>query len=907
MNEEIINGKSRGNVLRKAGIWMAIILGVLLLGLGARMIYLKLRYPESDIIKGIPQSALLVIEGKNFLNFIATLSGSSLWELGFNGEDSTDHLSLVSVELSKLVKKGDQGFTPLMTEQPFSMSLIPRKQDGPAFLFLIQLKHGTSPTSIQSFLKKHWTSYSEKVLLEIRYYERLMPDSTILYIAIRDGIMMASLDREVFELAYYTVESGNAVAKEEAFREVRATLSKSQNPAIRVYVSYEGLYNWFSRFIKPECKPLIASLPDMGSWAALEMMMDDEGAHLQGFSGSLQTGKGISDYLSPTTQPLSDPGEVLPAGTLFYDQIGFDSFGEYYHSFILGYRHLREASRIVYPVSQSLQDSVISTLDLCDIHSVTLAITDQEDSVPGSNFLLIIHSENPDDLGSTLLAFSDTLASFLYQDIKVLSFKKPYLLPALFGVRFHAFEEACYAFLGNHVVFAPSQRALLSVLNMRSLNQTLASLDTYKAMTASMQGRTSKRHYCNMKNGMNFLRNLVDQSKTEHFDKLFPYLPGEFMFSFTKDKDVMLTDLLLHAGQRAQGPKTGGEVILDGAIAGEPVIIKDHRTRDTKLIVADRAGYLYLVNSRGELEWKVNTKEPPLSALHVIDVYRNGRQQCLFMSRNHLHLIQIDGNYVPGFPVRMATPFHSHLSVFDYEQNGNFRFIYRDVNARLSNVDINGRMVSGWTSPAVNLLQRPSIHFRNAGMDYLILTDTSGALHFLDRRGNKRFSLPATIQISERSDMVLTRSLECVHFTFIDRRGNLYQISADGKALMNEALHLSSDAYLLQPSPGQAKLQEIVVVEPGVISVFDTDLKLLRRSEPAEEVFSIIDRYNTDPQVLFAGLDSGSQPVVIFRAGFRKVGPLTGSYDFVKTWRNRPEGPGIMATGKGALLKISGL
>ena len=879
---------------------------LLLAGYGGRYLYNYYRYPEHSVIKGVPGSSIMVVEGEGILGFLDDLLKGSLWRQGFEASDEIDHLSFIQKELFDIASSGSSDLASLIKKQPFCISLVPKKVDGPAFLFLLQLKRGMRPGDIHVMLKQHWPSYAEKQLLEISYHERVLPDGSPLFVAIRNGIMMASVDREVFELAYYTLESGNNITRDASFAEVRENISKSQNPSPRVYLSYEGFYKWVSRYIDESNKPMIASLPDMGSWAALELTFRNAGAHLQGFSKSPKTGVAYQSALQKAIDILEDPGLVLPANTIYYDQMALNSWSDFHKNFIEGFALRRDGVKRSYPVDERSVDSLKKVFANADIRSVTLAITDAFDSVAGSNYLLLFEAEDIHSLSESLTLLSDTMKRLNYQSFEVLSLQSSYILPALFGSRYHHFEESFFTIYRNWLIVAPSNQTLLTVLNNLTLGRTLLAEAGYSEGMKDVQGRISRRYYLDRSKGTRFMRSLADAGRLDAFDRLMPFLPQQFVLSYTREDDVILTDIVMIVAGDIRSSGDGSEVLLDDVPAVKPLIIRDHRNGENKVMVADESGFLYLLNSSGGIEWKMEIKEVPLSEMQYIDLYKNGRNQCVFLSRNMIHLIQIDGRYVTGYPAKLNQQFHTGLSVFDYDSNGNYRLTYLNMSGKLSNIDIAGNAVAGWTYPSARMLKRPLIHLKNGGMDFLILQDSLGTLHFLDRRGNERFKLHDTIQAGNNTDILLTRSLGEVHFTFLDKNGMLLQVSVDGTVRVNEAVKFLPDSYFLKASTTPAGAgNTFLVAEPYQLSLFDQDLKLLDRNSELESRWSSFEITDRDPEIIATAIDGSFQPMIITRKGLKVLEVSGRSYDHFRVWRQKNEKPlsTLFVKGKVVILK----
>jgi hypothetical protein len=885
--------------------WIGVLIAVALLGLLGRQLYLKMRYPGSEAIKGVPSSAILIIEGQGFLDFAGQLTSSDLWKAGFSTRESVDHLARIVEELThaQLQENSPVGF---LKDAKFCMSLVPRKTGGPAFIVHIPLGTGVNPKMIHRHFQQLWPGYAEKRLLEIVYYERVLQNGDALYVAIKEGMLLVSLDREVFELGYYTLESGNSITTDQAFMNARGKLTKSLNEAARVYISYEGVLGWLSRFLKPEWKSVIASLPDMGKWAATELLFDAEGAHLQGFTDSWSADNGIFSSLAGKGTRLQDPAKYLPFGTLFYQQTAIPDFETYLRQYVAGYLETLHNTKSQYPINQEDKDDFSDFLSRCVPLSMTVAATDQFDTVFGSNFLIYLSIKDTMAFNAGYPAFADSSKQFVYQDFAIQPLRFSYMIPALLGERFHPFEEAWVAVIGKQVIIAPTTKGLLAAINAIVLQRTLSTATGYQSAAGLLYGSADKCYYIDFLAGNPYFRTMIEELKVQPYDQIQPFLPKHLLVAYTRDQDALLTDIVLRHNAAGLSSQQTGAVVLDAPSVGFPVEIRDYRDPGAKMVISDQAGFLYLINARGQIEWKHTPPEPPLSALFVIDLYKNGRQQCLFMSRNMLHLVQVDGNPVQGFPVHLSTPFAGHLSVFDYDKNGNYRLVYNDVSGKLANADLNGKGVSGWLNPAVGMLRSAVSWRRVNGADYLIACDTAGMVMVLDRRGRIRFDLPSALRISPQSEVSVVQTGGSSVFAFLDHAGALQYITLDGGVVRNEQNRFSQHAWMVDLQPDNRGSTNVLIADGGKIGWYDHQMQVVLQADHPDLVIGALRSCRGGSSWLASGLDKQGVPFVLVKERLQCIRPDPKNYDFVFMLNGDGRSGTHLVLGKGAMIQITG-
>jgi len=823
--------------------------------------YMQMRFPAADVLMAVPRNAIMVIEGEGFLQLAADITSGSVWTSGFSDTHSPDHFAAIADEL-KLIVGSDVKMADVLSGHRYSVVLTPKKHEGPALLFLLEVGEGIPYQSVHETFTKHWEGFSAKRLLEIDYYERAMDNNQTLYITIQQGILIATLDREVFELAYYTLGSGNSIAKDSGFMDAREQLSKSRNPYPRVYLSHEALYGWFTHFVRTGSRKVFSVIPDMGSWTALELMADQEKIHLQGFTLSpVDHSMHDQEFILPGGVALEDPGTVLPSTTLFYDQwlVGGGGSG------VLKALHTEPYSERDYGLPFELLDSAVAILEELHVKAMTYALTAPADSLVHDNGLLLLQSDRIQHAQRAMLLLADTTQGFTHQDFVLTPLAHRHLIPALLGERFHFFRDSWFTAVDDYLIISPSSGELLSLLNAISLQRTLFFESGYRDIGLRMPGALHRRYYFHNGNSPNHLKQIGAFAHQERIHGFMQYMPDQMMISLLEEEDVVLVDIVVGSYDSSrQSDEVAPEVVLDGVPASHPVQYYDHRVQSEKVVVADQTGHIYLISASGDINWKIKAHELPGSALFVVDLFQNGRQQILFLSDNMLHLIQADGKYVQGYPVTLPVPFSGYLSVLDYDRNGNYRIIYKSTDGRLVNTDIRGGRVAGWESPVMHGMSRPVIWHRVGDHDFLVCADSLGGVHVFDRRGRHRFPVEDLPVTAPNSDFALTHSLGDVWLTYVDPEGHLYQVSARGNVQKHELYRFSSGAKLLGLEETKTGSMGFVAVEPSRLSLFDKDIKLIGRTEQQLIGIRSFSAFLPSGNLVGAGLDDQGVPFMLY-------------------------------------------
>jgi hypothetical protein len=234
------------------------------------------------------------------------------------------------------------------------------------------------------------------------------------------------------------------------------------------------------------------------------------------------------------------------------------------------------------------------------------------------------------------------------------------------------------------------------------------------------------------------------------------------------------------------------ESLLDSVACIKPELVVNHNTSEKEIFVQDAAGNIYLINSTGRILWKQPLDGLIMGDIYQVDFYKNGKLQYLFNTREKIHLIDRNGNYVERYPISLRAPATNSLSLFDYDNNQNYRLFLAGEDRKIYVYDIEGNIVTGWRfNTSESEVEGAIQHFRIDDLDYIVFSDRNRT-YFLDRRGRERFRVKDQIHIAPHSSFTLDMNIreEKPRWISTDTSGNVAAIYQDGSVsilLENEA------------------------------------------------------------------------------------------------------------------------
>lgn len=320
--------------------------------------------------------------------------------------------------------------------------------------------------------------------------------------------------------------------------------------------------------------------------------------------------------------------------------------------------------------------------------------------------------------------------------------------------------------------------------------------------------------------------------------------------------------------------------LADSTIINHPNLFTNHLTKENELCFQDESKQIYLINSTGNLIWKKKISEAIKSAIYTVDIFKNGKLQLLFNTANYLHLMDRNGNYVQGFPVKLPAKITSNITLLDYENNKDYRLFVACADKRIYNFSLYGIKTEGFvpvkTESEVIL---PIRYVKVGASDYLITADVSGKIYAFSRKGLGRIDFNnRTIAKLEHLQVLPGNNLDNTKLIYIDDKDNLLnKISLTDK---KEALKLRDElagfktSFALVNDDSQA---DVVVFGSGAFYAYDlfTSKLIEYFNEPA--VYSDVELVQISESDLFLAFDKPGQKVDVINTTGKLVASLPGA------------------------------
>ena len=226
----------------------------------------------------------------------------------------------------------------------------------------------------------------------------------------------------------------------------------------------------------------------------------------------------------------------------------------------------------------------------------------------------------------------------------------------------------------------------------------------------------------------------------------------------------------------AQGP---GEAGWDALVEGNRDLgtVRNHRTQ-TRMTVMQLEDGVVAEQADGTVVWGFKSVEHALpGGAEEVDVYANGKYQTMLCFPSGLHLIDVKGREVSGFPVKASEGRWSAWALVDYEGTRKYRYLVAsDATGLVENFRREGERTPGWRHRPAEGIEvgspvRHIAHLRLGSRDYIYVGRENGQVELLKRDGKTRTSTPVQVHAAQPPMFRKGADLDGTSVLFVDASG----------------------------------------------------------------------------------------------------------------------------------------
>lgn len=628
------------------------------------------------------------------------------------------------------------------------------------------------------------------------------------FLVLEVGVILLSNNRSILQSALNPART--KFENSNSYKDLKTNLSEA---------NFMGIYVNQNLYSKSDAQNYL-DLTAVNTKGFLAGTIDLEPSEIKG-NGYLIPDSSVlfSHFLSQKAQQTDEIFSALPLNTMFFESFGFSSYSEFVQTAAgdQGLKNKRYWSALnkaaLYNVKKEFDENIADHLVVFETGA--------------NNRFICAHIKDSTKTAGTLLQISDTVLVFdsipIYRIRSGEAAGDPQLFELLSKTPTHF-----AMILGQHLYFSENEQPLFVLRS--ALKRKLRITDNESFLQYKNQ------HFAQEYNFLAYTSPSHNKEISPQFFKFKttadePYANFKhFSYSLTNEgKRFKFRFHLLHQTENKQ-KNTLWTLKLDTTAMVPPSSFVNHITKENEIVIQDVENSLYLINAKGSMLWKKRISEAIISEIYMVDIFKNNKFQMLFNTRNYIHLIDRNGKYVEGYPVKLPSPACAPLSVFDYDHTKDYRIFISCKNRLIYNYSIFGVKQAGFAPlKTENEVLLPIQYVAISESQYLVAVDKDGKIYTFSRKGIGRIGLRnRTVANCTSFYIDASNSIGSSYLVYFDEKdGLINKISFDDrKEIVKVGSNLDSANVVYSKVDDNRSVDMIITKGPSV-KAFDFSGSLL--------------------------------------------------------------------------------
>lgn len=739
----------------------------------------------------IPTSSSIVYESENAHQTLLRLEEQQIWQT----LNSIDGFSSLKTNVEQLEEITGNQLGSLLNDNSLLVSIHPVSRNELDFLFVLEI-NSLPAHSILATVQDHFQKQFPKkrrTYLDLELIEIIGLEETFTFMFYKN-YLLGSFSAFLVEDAIRSLQ--NETPPFVAEFPQSTNVAKLQNDDGNLYININSFQDLLDNF---------SNIPpiSIGEFSFLDLQSSDKSIQLNGFT-FLDENEGFLSPHANVTPGSFDLGTIIPLHTSYAFHYSFNS-GETWGAKQQTY--LQRTQPEIWKAATTLQQQV--DLDLKYLYS----LLDEEigllhfERLTTTDKALVLEVTNPeqatgylDDISRQLAnAKGDTLYSQQYRDLEIKHMMAEEFPSAVLGDIGLGFPSSYYFTINSFLIFSNSPNQLQKIIDaIRDENTWAKSLRKNEFLSRINQASNFSL-FVNTPEFWSRIQKSISPFWKETFTQNSTLLKSldNIAIQFSNVDGRFFTNVVIAQSEApvssSKSPEPSKTAILSDVITTKPFLTRSEALNTFDILVQDSTNTVYQFNEDLELTWELSVDSQISSEIHQIDYYKNDKLQYVFTTKNQLHILDSNGQYLPEFPKTIENIASIiFFGIIDYDGSKNYRFSYVDNEGNIYLSDKNGTLLKGWNPNAGNEpLIKSMEHQRIGKRDVMIAFTKSGKLHLKNRRGESTSPFPIDFKtpVMPSYHLKAGSNLENSSISWTSEEGEWIEVSLQGKIIKREQLY----------------------------------------------------------------------------------------------------------------------
>lgn len=748
----------------------------------------KYNTPVQPVLRIVPLNSSYFIKTQSLTNIRTTLAeNTDYWEtLASINEIATMNKNLNFIDSilhsNNKIQEFIEGGTLIISAHQTGNKI--------SFLHLINLKNTLEAENAEKYLNSYLTRFGKiesKKYNREKIYDLTVKNQKFYYVFVK-GVFALSKNSLLIEEAIRQAEAEHAITDQQGFVKVSETEGKFTDA--NLYVNLNKAPQIFKNLLAAKHIDLLDDFESLGNWIELDINLKEEGILMNGFT-SIDEFKFNYFNVFINQEPVKFQSvKVIPKDVPAFLRFGISNFAAYRKDYK---KFEKETGNI--KNSMLLED--INNQYQVDFEKIVTRFIDKE-------FLLVYSTKLNKDNNNTpyciirtkaksvaeneLIEFLNSYAKSKNKPLnlffstykidndlsyKIYEFPIDNICGLLFGRFFSGVKSNYYTFIDNYLVFAENKDILKNIIRENIIGNALSFDVNFNTLTNNLSSKSNFLFYSNIPRSNKIISSNLNAESQKNFEKNSEAINKFYSvgLQFLSNGEMIYNNIYLqYKPVKQKKATTLWESKIDNKFDFKPEVFRNHYTNEKEIFLQDQSNAIYLISNSGRVLWKQRLNEKINSEIFQIDYYKNGKLQLLFSTKNYLHLVDRNGNYVDKYPVKLKSPATAGMALFDYANNFDYRIFIPCSDRGVYLYDKSGKIIKGWKfGKTESVVKHPVQHFVANSKDYIVFTD-SLQVYILNRRGETRVKLSEPVSISKNNIL------------YLEKRGNYRMVSTNNNS-----------------------------------------------------------------------------------------------------------------------------
>lgn len=849
--------------------------------------YTKLSESVLDPIQIFPDETALILEIPNFQEFQNILHAENEFWADLIEINEIKELNLLTDKIQALSIK-DEKINAFFNNSAY-LTCLNTTENKTVFL-LVTKQNKLNLKTLEEELFSALEDYEYTAPNQTNSYASLQSKSGLIYIEEFKGLFLISNDLATIEISKNQLLNEKAFISSNDFLRLKSTRGKRANAYI--YINYNNADKALAKQRTAKTKSSVQE-SSFANFGVFDIILKKEELLLNGYTTAYDS---LNQYLSSFQNQQGKKTEL--ANSFPYSTESFIAFNlSDYRTFIE-----KQINLANYQNEKASIDKII--------HANSHEITEQWWA--GEMALLIDDKQNKYAVFSaksgreTFRLLADIahqtqprIITEIYREQKIKEINSSAFLKSQFGSLFSDFKEVYFCVIDEAVIFSKSQTEIKSYIDALILGNNLSKNESYIEFSDNLSDDAIIRVYSKTLKSSHPIYdyfNIDTKALYSKFQRLIEHSKG-IGIQISNKNDLFYTGLIINHGTTSVEKASAWQTDLEAPIAAGPFVVKNHNTQASSILVQDEFNILYFINSKGDIVWSQTLKEKIISDVISVDLYKNGKWQYLFNSLNYLYLIDINGNSINDYPIKLNSEATNGLQVLDYDRNKEYRILIAGKNGELYNYELSGRLLKGWKAENTRKeISKPISHLVANKKDYIIAEADNGNIIMTDRRGNKRMEIRKAFTNALGSDIYVNRTNSSKGVMLsTDTEGNLVYIPEQGPISKTSFGKMSAEHFFLYADLDKNTEMDFIYLDGKSLRVYDKFKKVLLSHDFNNPIALKPQLFESNNKVYLGIVDPIEKQLYIFdKDGLIQDKTRKGNSQFVSAKLEKTSSPSIL-------------